>query len=234
MNGPSQSTRVEVCCFRGVPCTRPNALIIVYTSLNCLCFRQCRKGLNVISCVQHVALWLCVGLCVQGWTLIKHVKLGPDRNEEVVPLWNGGLLLPVFSNVRWSKKNSPQSTQKQNGPQVKSPSNQFVVSCVLIIDWPRHCWRVCSPFGCMSSCSVWYGGKNLEKRHVNRMSVWISVSSRWRFGYDTVLMQVGIQSDIIYMCDEFGVHGKLYDEVMRNWGLNSEEWKWTAAWHPPC
>ena len=42
-------------------------------SVNCLCFGQCRKGLNVISSVQHVALWLWlyIGLCVQGWTPTK-------------------------------------------------------------------------------------------------------------------------------------------------------------------
>lgn len=45
MNGPSQATRVGV-----------DYLIIVYASVNCPCFGQCRKGLNVISCVQHVAL----------------------------------------------------------------------------------------------------------------------------------------------------------------------------------
>ena len=28
-------------------------------------------------------------------------------------------------------------------------------------------------------------------------------------------MHGGIQGDIIYMCDEFGVHGKLYVEVIR-------------------
>ena len=38
-----------------------------------------------------VYMWRCdydyiLYMCVQGWTLIKHVKFGPDRNEEVVPL----------------------------------------------------------------------------------------------------------------------------------------------------
>ena len=37
----------------------------------------------------------------------------------------------------------------------------------------------------------------------------------WRYGYDTVLMHGGIQGDIVYMCDEFGVHGKLHVEVIR-------------------
>ena len=49
------------------------------------------------------------------------------------------------------------------------------------------------------------------------MFVWIPVSSRWRYQYDTVLMHRGIQGDIIYMYDEFGVHGKLYVEVKRTW-----------------
>ena len=34
-------------------------------------------------------------------------------------------------------------------------------------------------------------------------------------GYNTVLMHGGIQGNIIYMCDEFGAHGKLYVEVIR-------------------
>ena len=84
INGPLQSTHVRACCCQGVPRTRPNCPITAYASLNCLCFRQCRKGLNVISCVHVVLwLWLCIGLCVQGWTLIKLVKFGPDRNEEL-------------------------------------------------------------------------------------------------------------------------------------------------------
>ena len=58
MNGPSQSRRVGACCCRGVPRTQPHCLIIVYASLNCPCFRHWRKGLNVISCVHLVALWL--------------------------------------------------------------------------------------------------------------------------------------------------------------------------------
>ena len=45
------------------------------------------------------------------------------------------------------------------------------------------------------------------KCHVNRMFVRIPVSSRWRYGYDTVLMYGGIQGNIVHMCDEFGVHG---------------------------
>ena len=70
------------------------------------------RGFNVISCVQHVALWLhlYIGLCVQDRTVIKHVKFGPDRNEEVVPVWSGGLLLLVLNNVHWSQKNCLQST----------------------------------------------------------------------------------------------------------------------------
>ena len=58
--------------------------------------------------------------------------------------------------------------------------------------------------------------KKNYKCHVNRMMfVGIPVSSRWRYGYDIVLMHGGIQGDIVYMCDEFGVHGKLYVEVIR-------------------
>ena len=99
---------------------------------------------------------------------------------------------------------------------MKDPSNIFVVSCVLIIDWRRRCRRVCSPFSCISSCSVWYGGKNYVC-HVRRMFVWIPLSNRWHYGYDTVLIHGGIQGDIVYMCDEFGVHGKLYVEIIRPW-----------------
>ena len=55
MNRPSQSTRIGVCCCRGVLHTLPDCLIIVYASLNCLDSAG-RKKLNVISCVQHVAL----------------------------------------------------------------------------------------------------------------------------------------------------------------------------------
>ena len=39
--------------------------------------------------------------------------------------------------------------------------------------------------------------------HVNRMFVWIPMSSRWRYGYDTDLMHGGIQNDIVYMCDVY-------------------------------
>ena len=55
------------------------------------------------------------------------------------------------------------------------------------------------------------------KCHVNGMFVWIPVSNSWRDGFDTVLMQGGIQGDIVYMCDEFGSHRKLYVEVIRTW-----------------
>ena len=65
------------------------------------------------------------------------------------------------------------------------------------------------------------------KCHVNRMFVWIPVSSRWRYGSDTVLIHGGI-----HMCDEFDVDGKLYVEVLRTWCIMA--WKWTAPWHPPC
>ena len=97
---------------------------------------------------------------------------------------------------------------------MKNPSSSFMVSCVLIIDWRRRCWRVCSPFSCMSSCSVWYGGK-IHKCHVNRMFVWIPVTSRWYYGYDTVLIHGGIQGDTVNICDEFDEDGKLYVEVIR-------------------
>ena len=76
-------------------------------------------------------------------------------------LWFGGLLLPVLNNVCWSQKNYLQSRQKQNGLQVNS-SNQFVVSCVLFIDWRRRCQKVCSP---LVAChlvaydmNIWYIG----------------------------------------------------------------------------
>ena len=59
--------------------------------------------------------------------------------------------------------------------------------------------------------------ENNYKCQVNRMFVWILVSSRQGYGYDTVLMHGGIQGDIVYMCDEFGVHGKLHVEVIRTW-----------------
>ena len=96
-----------------------------------------------------------------------------------------------------------------------------MVSYVLIIELQstgvgqRRFWRVHRPSSCMSCCSVWYGDKTY-KCHVNRMMfVWITVSSRWHYQYDTVLMHGCIQGDIVYMCDEFGVHGKLYVEVIR-------------------
>ena len=77
----SDERALEIHACQGMPRTRPHCLIIVCASPNCPCFGQCRK-LNVISCVQHVALWLWLdtGLCIQGWTFIKHVKSGPDRN----------------------------------------------------------------------------------------------------------------------------------------------------------
>ena len=45
------------------------------------------------------------------------------------------------------------------------------------------------------------------------MFVWFPVSSRWRYGYDSVSMHGDIQGEIVYICDKFGVHGKLYIEV---------------------
>ena len=43
---------------RGMLHTWSHCQITAYASLNCPCFKQCRTGLNVISCVQHVMLWL--------------------------------------------------------------------------------------------------------------------------------------------------------------------------------
>ena len=92
----SRHNAVGARCRRGLPHTWPHWAIIEgfssYASLNC----QWRKELNVILCVQHMALWLWlyIGLCFQGWTLI------PDRNEEIVPLSFGGLFLSVLNNVR--------------------------------------------------------------------------------------------------------------------------------------
>ena len=59
---------------------------------------------------------------------------------------------------------------------------------------------------------------------------WIPLSSQWRYGYDTALMHRGIEVDIIYMCDEFGVHGtwKLYVEVIRTWCFMA---KHENGWH---
>ena len=50
------------------------------------------------------------------------------------------------------------------------------------------------------------------KYHVNGIFVWIPVSSWWHYGYDTVPMHGAIQGEIVYLCDEFGVDGKLYVE----------------------
>ena len=55
---------------------------------------------------------------------------------------------------------------------MKNLSNEFVVSCVLIIDWWRRWWRVCSTFSCISTCSVWYGEKNLKMDDAWRYSAW--------------------------------------------------------------
>ena len=40
------------------------------------------------------------------------------------------------------------------------------------------------------------------------------MSSAWRYGYDTVLMQRRIQGETLYMCEQFGVDGKLYVGVI--------------------
>ena len=102
---------------------------------------------------------------------------------------------------------------------MRNPLNEFVIIYILIIDSQS------TGVGAVGRCTdllvachvVVYGKeKKTYKCQVNRvMFVWIPVSSRWRYRYDTVLMHGGIQGDIVYMCDEFGVHGKLYVEVIR-------------------
>ena len=67
---------------------------------------------------------------------------------------------------------------------MKNPSNEFVVSCVLNIDWWKHYRRVHSPFSCMSSWSdmIWYGVKKTYKCHVKRISshlISLSVTYLW-------------------------------------------------------
>ena len=48
---------------------------------------------------------------------------------------------------------------------------------------------------------------------INRMtSVWLPVSSGWRFGCDPVLMQRRIRGDTSYMCEKLDVDWKLYVE----------------------
>ena len=42
------------------------------------------------------------------------------------------------------------------------------------------------------------------------------MSSGWRYGYDTVLMNRHIQSKTLYMCDQFGVNGKMYVGAIKN------------------
>ena len=45
----------------------------------------------------------------------------------------------------------------------------------------------------------------------------LPVSSRWRYGYGTILMERCIQGDTLYMCEQFDVDGKFYIEVIRSW-----------------
>ena len=74
--------------------------------------------------------------------------------------------------------------------------------------------RAHSPVICMSCCSVWCG-ENIQQMSYKSDDVcltprvWLPVSSGWRYGYDTVLC------DTLYMCEQFGVDGKLYVEVIR-------------------
>lgn len=46
------------------------------------------------------------------------------------------------------------------------------------------------------------------------MFVWLLVSSGWRYWSDTVLMQRRIRGNNLYMCEQYGVDGKLYVGVM--------------------
>ena len=41
------------------------------------------------------------------------------------------------------------------------------------------------------------------------------MSSAWRYGYDAVLMHRRVQGNTLYMCEQFGVDGKLHVEVIR-------------------
>ena len=42
-----------------------------------------------------------------------------------------------------------------------------------------------------------------------------SLSSGWRYGYDTVLMHTCVQGETLYMCDQLGVDGNVYVGVIR-------------------
>ena len=44
---------------------------------------------------------------------------------------------------------------------------------------------------------------------------WLHVSSGWGNGYDTVLMHRCFQGQTHYMCDHFGVNGKVYVGIIR-------------------
>ena len=98
MNGPSQSTRVGACCCWGVLRTWPRCPITAYTSLNCTCFGQCRKGLNAISCVQHVRCdhdCICKvwsrsewGSCCIGWRCCRRV-CSPFSRMSSYSVWYG-------------------------------------------------------------------------------------------------------------------------------------------------
>ena len=72
-----------------------------------------------------------------------------------------------------------------------------------------------SPVACMSSCIVWCV-ETSSKCHVNLMLfIWFPVSSGGSYGYDTELVHRRIQGDTRHMCDQFGVDGKLYVDVLR-------------------
>ena len=199
-------------------------LIIVYVSLNCPCLGKCRKGLNDISCVQHEALWLWLYVC--SGLDSEHVNFGSDRNEEFGPLWFVGLLLPILNAHSIKLSAIYIKTKWTTG---EKSVNKFVVSCVLIIDCWRGCRRVCSHLAAYHLVAYDMEEKTY-KCHVNRMFVWIPVSSRWHYGYDTVLMHGGIQGDIVYMCDKFGVQfvWKLYGEVIGTWCFMA---KHENGWH---
>ena len=47
------------------------------------------------------------------------------------------------------------------------------------------------------------------------MFVCLPVSSGWRYGYDIVLMHRRIQGNTLYKCEECGVDGILYIEVVK-------------------
>ena len=52
----------------------------------------------------------------------------------------------------------------------------------------------------------------------------LSVSSGWRFEYDTALMRRHNEGKTLYMCEQFGVDEKLYVEVIRIWYFMVKRW----------